>query len=274
MSSARIHQSSPRPSTAMRCDRPVVVQLSSTARQVRVAVAREVGADVRDAGGAERADRVRRRAARDLLVAQLLVAARPAGRQRSIRSHTRWAPSRREMPTCPRDPHQVEHAGDVAARSSSRRRLPRDAWRGPRCRARAAGPPRSAARGCARGTRASPSHQRPSACASAALAARIAIAVDRQVLAEHVGRLVRPVLEQRALLVRELLEDASRRTRRGARRARAGGCARRPRSGRAAGSAARGRCRAVGGRRLARGAGPASRWLRIASRRTACGVVA
>ena len=34
------------------------------------------------------------------------------------------------------------------------------------------------------------------------------VAVDRQVLAEHVGRLVRPVLEQRALLVGELLELA------------------------------------------------------------------
>ena len=58
-------------------------------------------ADVRRAGGAERADGVDHRAALHFERVELPRAARPAGRQRSIRSHTRCVPSRREIPVCP-----------------------------------------------------------------------------------------------------------------------------------------------------------------------------
>ena len=189
-------------------DDTVALEALQDLREVRVAIAGEVRADVRDAAGAERPDRVGRRAVRDFLVGQSLVAARPG-------AHA----AREQVPDAlgavaaadagePAHPHQVEHAVDVGA---VRPAVARDATR-------------SCARSSISRARSGPSFSRRSrmwarnsglvvppgvllGAPGAALGRLHREAVDREVLAEHVARLVRPVLEQRALLVGELVEQ-------------------------------------------------------------------
>ena len=223
--------------------RRLAASSSSTAGKLRIAPAREVGADVRDAGGAERLQRVRDGAARHLVGLRAPRAARSAGRQRSIRSHTRCAPSRREMPTCPRT-HIRSSMRATLRRVRPAGRLPRDrraVLDVARAQRALLGEPLEDVR--AKRRLAVPPRVQPGPPRAAARRAH-RVAVDRQVLAEHVGRLVRPVLEQRALAVGELLEARLVEGAVAARTARAGASARRPRSGRVAGSAGRARCRA------------------------------
>ena len=172
---------------------------------MRVAVAREVGADVRDAAGAERADRVRRGAVRHFLVGQLL--ARGGGRQAARHQvpHALGALAAADADV-PAHPHQVEHAGDVAGVRPSAG-LPADL---------------GAVLDVTRAQRALPVQTLEDVGAEvglgvppvvllgapgAALGRLHRVAVDREVLAEHIGGLVRPVLEERALAVGELLEQ-------------------------------------------------------------------
>ena len=117
----------------------------------------------------------------------------PGGRQRSMRSHSRWPPAAAGDPDLAAYPHHVEHARDDAAVGPADRQPRRDAAVLDLAqRQRAVGaqavedvgaellvelPPLRRARAC-----------RPRAHQ---------VAVQRQVLAEHERRLVGPVLEQR-----------------------------------------------------------------------------
>src|SRR3954454_1443348 len=174
----------------------------------RVAPAREVLADVRRPCRAERADREPGRAARDLGVGELL--ARRVGRQAALHQvpHALGAVAARD-PDLPAHPHDVQQPRGVAAVRPAAGALPRlrreilDVAR----------PQRAVVAQALEDVRAEvrlllvPRGQlaRPGADSRPRERAHL-VAVDRQVVAEHVGGLVRPVLEQRALLVGELGE--------------------------------------------------------------------
>ena len=238
--------------------------------QVRVAAAREVRADVRRAAGAERADRVGRRAARDLLVAQLLL--RRVRREHALHQvpHALGALAAADA-DLPAHPHQVQHAGDVA-RVRPAAGLPRDV-RAVLDVARAQRALlRPAARGCARGSRPRSPTTAPSACASPSAGASggggSAGPRESTKLASCAQYSNRSRSRRRppANSVSSNAPWREKSTSRWLRATTAVGSSCRQRRARAVSS----RSCAVG---LALGSGPASRWLRIASRRIAAGVV-
>ena len=107
-------------------------------------------------------------------------------------------------PGLPRDPHHVQHAGDGAAARPAAGGLPPDR----RLVLDLARPQRPLVPQPLEDVRAELRLAVPPGPVAAVARLVHPEAVDLEVLAEHVGRLVRPVLEQRAVRVRELLERA------------------------------------------------------------------
>ena len=118
-SSARTHHSPFRPSTSTGTISPLAFERRQDLRQPGVAAAREVRADVRRARDAERL-RASSAARRVTSASSSTSVGASGGRQRSIRSYSRWPPPRAAIPTCAAHPHEVEHPRRRCARRSSR----------------------------------------------------------------------------------------------------------------------------------------------------------